>query len=200
MASPTDVQRHGRQRYRHAALVDVETTGLNPARDEVVELAVVLFAFDWPSGRVVGIVDEYAGLREPAVPIPRQVVAIHGISMAMVKGRCLDDGRVRALFDRAECIIAHNARFDRGFVSRLYPPAAEKPWLCSLRQIDWRSYGFRSRSLESLLAAHGIRRSVAHRAAADCRATLALLTRPSPRGSTYLKELLVRRDSGLAMP
>ncbi|EQD35039.1 hypothetical protein B1A_18477, partial [mine drainage metagenome] len=33
-----------------AILVDVETTGLQPDRDEIVELALVLFAFQRPSG------------------------------------------------------------------------------------------------------------------------------------------------------
>lgn len=175
-----------------AALVDVETTGLSPVRDEVVELALLLFAFDRRTGEVAGVVDEYVGLRQPSRPIPPAATAVHGIADDAVRGRVLDDRRVRALLDRAEFLVAHHAAFDRAFVTRLYPEAARKPWLCTVEGIDWRRHGFRSRRLQALLAAHGIRDAGAHRAGADCRAVLALLAHRLPDGTTYLRHLLER--------
>nr|PZN39899.1 MAG: DNA polymerase III subunit epsilon [Bacillota bacterium] len=173
-----------------AAFVDVETTGLDPGHHEVLELAIVLFAFDRETGTIVGILDEYVGLREPSRPIPREATAVHGITRRMVKGRRLDDDRVRTLLNQAEVIIAHNARFDRAFISRLYPEAARKVWLCSMRGVDWARHGYRSRGLQHLLAAHGIKVDTAHRAGADCRAALALLNCRGREGDTYLRELL----------
>lgn len=173
-----------------AAFVDVETTGLDPARHEILELAVVLFVFDRETGSIINVLDEYVGLREPSRPIPRQASAIHGITRKMVKGRQLDDNRIRSLLEQAEFIVAHNARFDYGFVSRLYPEAARKMWLCSMRGVDWEWHGYRSRGLQRLLAAHGIQVREAHRAAADCRAALALLGCRGRGGVTYLRELL----------
>jgi len=177
-------------RYGRAAFVDVETTGLDPASDEIVELAIVLFAFDRETGTITGILDEYTGLREPSRPIPRQATAVHGITQRMVRGRRLDDARVRALLEQAEFLVAHNARFDRAFVTRLYPETAAKVWLCSMRGVDWRRHGHASRALQNLLAAHGIRVERAHRAGADCRAALALLSCRGRDGDTYLQELL----------
>lgn len=175
-----------------AALVDVETTGLSPSRHEVLEIAVLLFAFRRDSGEIAGLVDEYIGLREPRRRyIPYGATAIHGITYDMVQGRSLDDERILELFGRAEFLVAHNASFDYGFVARMYPEVNQKPWLCSMRQVNWRQYGFPSRGLQPLLAAHGIHPETAHRAAADCRAVLALLNRPSPQGNTYFQELLL---------
>ncbi|MGI6611955.1 MAG: exonuclease domain-containing protein [Limnochordia bacterium] len=185
------VQREGAAgRIGCGAFLDVETTGLSPTRNEIVELAIILFAFDELTGRITGTLDEYVGLREPECEISQDAIAVHGITEAMVKGRRLSESRIRAVLDRAEFVVAHNAPFDYGFVIRLFPEAAAKPWLCSMRQVNWRAYGYRSRGLQSLLAAHAIPVDVAHRAADDCRGALHLLNHASPRGLTYFDELL----------
>lgn len=175
-----------------AAIVDVETTGLRPSHDEIIELGLLLFAYDPACGDVIGIIDEYVGYREPSRPIPAEATAVHGITMEHVRGRVLDHQKVRSLLARAEFIIAHHAAFDRSFVMQLYPEVASRRWLCSLEGINWRRRGFTSRSLPVLLAAHGIRPVSVHRAGADCRATLTLLAHPLPDGTTYLYELLRR--------
>jgi len=46
-----------RPEWDAAAVVDTETTGLDPRRHEVLEVAVVLFAFDRYSVHVYGVVD-----------------------------------------------------------------------------------------------------------------------------------------------
>ena len=173
-------------------VVDVETTGLRPERDEILELCLLLFAYARGSGRVLRLLDDYTGLRQPSCPIPPGVAALHGITMAQVRGRALDHGRVRGLLARSEFIVAHHAAFDRSFVVRMYPEAAERPWLCSAYGIDWRRKGFASRRLHELVTAHGIPYESRHRAAADARALMTLLAHPLPGGTTYLYELLRR--------
>jgi DNA polymerase III epsilon subunit-like protein len=42
-------------KYGTAAVVDVETTGFNPYRDEIVELAITLFRYDRATGQVLEI-------------------------------------------------------------------------------------------------------------------------------------------------
>lgn len=173
-----------------AAIVDVETTGLNPAADEVVELAMVLFRFDPRTGSGIEVLDEYCGLRDPGRPIPAGASRAHGITDADVRGRKLDEERVRSILARSHCLIAHNAPFDRGFFERLFPEARRLPWLCSMEGIGWRSKGFLSKGLQNLLAAHRIPPSTAHRALDDARATLQLLATEQPNGKTYLAELI----------
>ncbi|HYG58483.1 MAG TPA: exonuclease domain-containing protein [Symbiobacteriaceae bacterium] len=169
-------------------VVDVETTGGSYA-DEVIELAAVLFAYDRKRGTVLGVVDEYVGLREPGVPINPFAYRVHRLSLDQLRGHRLDYDRVESILLRAEFIIAHNASFDRRFVSALSETAREKAWLCSMRGIDWAGKGYRSRKLSDLLAEHGLERERAHRALDDVRATLALLGVRHQQG-TYLQELL----------
>ncbi|MGB4669426.1 MAG: exonuclease domain-containing protein [Bacillota bacterium] len=173
-----------------AAFVDVETTGLSPQSDEVVEFATALFAFDRTSGRIKGVVDEYVGLRDPGRPIPAKATEVHGIRDHDVRGKRLDDGRILELMSQAEFLVAHNAPFDSGFVERLYPEAADKTWLCSMREIPWIQKGFESRGLQNLLKDHGIQPGRAHRGRYDVRAALQLLSCKDEDGVYYFKHLL----------
>lgn len=173
-----------------AGLIDVETTGLDPRRDEVVELALLLFAFQRETGRILDVVDEYTGLREPGCPISRGAARVHGLTLDQLRGCRLDTARLQAMVARAEFLVAHNARFDRAFVGRLLPMVLAKPWLCSMRSIDWQGHGFPSRRLQALLRQHGIAAGRSHRSGSDARATLALLARPAPAGHPYFRELI----------
>jgi DNA polymerase-3 subunit epsilon len=182
-------------RYGTAAVVDVETTGLNPYRDEIVELAITLFRYDRATGRVLEIVSEYTGLRQPSLPMRRAASAVHGITRRMVRGLKLDYRRIRAILREAEFVVAHNAAFDRSFVERSMPSSRCMTWLCSLRGIDWQARGFTSRCLEDLAAAHEIVAARAHRANGDAATLLALLSHRPRRRKPYLYELL--RSAGL---
>jgi len=176
--------------WGRAALLDVETTGLSPDTDEILELSITLFAFERNQGRIIGIIDEYTGLREPRRSIPRRVSEIHGITMKDVRGKQLDHERIEQLIGAADFLIAHNAKFDRGFLSKLYPGVASKKWLCSMQGIDWHRKGFSSRSLQNLLFSHQIVVEQAHRADADVKGCLRLLARSNRDGNTYFCELL----------
>lgn len=178
-----------------AAVLDVETTGFSPYREEILELAITLFRYDRVKGQVVEVVSEYSGLREPSCRIPRDVSGVHGITRRMVRGLELDYPRIRAMLRQAEFIVAHKAAFDRSFVERLIPASRRKTWLCSRDGIDWRAKGFRSRSLEDLAAEHGIEKPCAHRAGGDVATLLTLLSHQPRYGRPYLYELL--RNAGM---
>lgn len=178
---------------RTAALVDVETTGLDPHRDEVIEMALLLFAFSSDGKQVLGIVDEYVGLREPRCRIKKGAFRVHGIGYDMVSGKHLDTKRVEGIFDRAEFVASHNACFDRGFLVKMFSSLAAKPWVCTMNDIQWFKKGFASRSLQYLLREHGIDAPGAHRSQSDVLCLLALLSREGPRGERYLEELLRHR-------
>jgi len=176
--------------WGRAAFIDVETTGLNPAHEEIIELAITLFAFNRETGKILGIIDEYLGLREPSCPISRGAFSVHHISNQAVKGKILDEVKIESLISQADFLIAHNAGFDKGFVGKMFPTALSKPWYCSMNGIKWYQKGFSSKALQKLLTAHQIQVDRAHRADADVRACLLLLSLMNQNGMTYLQEML----------
>jgi DNA polymerase III subunit epsilon len=56
-------------------LLDTETTGLDPRKDEVIEPGMVKFDY-LPDGRVDGVRDLFSSFNEPSVPIPTEVTAL----------------------------------------------------------------------------------------------------------------------------
>jgi DNA polymerase-3 subunit epsilon len=171
-------------------VLDTETTGLDPGRERIIELAMLRVDIDNATGMPVGAVQVYDGLEDPGKPIPPEVVALTGIVDADVKGQKLDEARVAELLDGADLVIAHNAGFDRPFVEKRLAQFAHLNWACSFADIDWKAHGQGSAKLESLAAAKGWFYD-AHRAEMDCHALLAVLAQLLPSaGHTGLAQLL----------
>ena len=183
-----------------AVVLDVETTGLNPNYDEIIELAQTLFRYDRVTGHVVEVIRTYSGLREPSCRIPRVASKVHGITRQAVRGQQLDYRMIRMMAAQADFVVAHNASFDRQFVERLMPAFRRRTWLCSLYGIDWRAKGFADRSLEQLARAHEIKVSQAHRAHADVETLLTLLSSTSRGRRSRLFQLLRRAGLLLSLP
>lgn len=175
-----------------AGFIDVETTGLNPEKDEIIEFSIVLFAFDQETGEIKGIIDEYTGLREPDRRIPKAASEIHGLTRKDVRGKVLDNAKINRMINWADFLVSHNAEFDSNFVQNLFG-RYDKPWLCSMDGIDWKAKGFRSKSLQNLLKDHNITIDEAHRANADVKACLTLLSQKDSEGNYYFYELLKHR-------
>jgi DNA polymerase III subunit epsilon len=170
-------------------ILDVETTGLDSARDEIIELAMVKFEFA-ADGRIFRVLDIFDELREPSIPIPPEITAITGITPDDVAGHSIDPLQVAGFADQAAVIIAHNAGFDRKFCERAWTCFTTKAWACSVNQIDWRTEGFEGSRLGYLLAGCGLFHD-GHRAAADCAALMEVLSRPLLKsGEPALKRLL----------
>ncbi|WP_067924777.1 exonuclease domain-containing protein [Alicyclobacillus shizuokensis] len=158
-----------------AAFVDVETTGLSPLNDEIIEFSIALFEYDIFTGRIPEVAMLYTGLREPSKPIPKSATRINGITNEDVKGKTLRMDVIDAMIRKADFLVAHNAEFDRAFVEGLFYSATKKKWKCSMRQIPWKEYGAEKRSLQFLLDYYVIDRDYAHRAESDVLAALKLL-------------------------
>lgn len=83
---PTADWRSGPASARHRA------TGLDHAKDEIIELGMVKFDYS-ADGRFVGVRDTFSAFNEPSVPISAEVTALTGITDEMVAGHRLDDFR-----------------------------------------------------------------------------------------------------------
>lgn len=60
-------------------VIDTETTGLDPKKDKIVEIAVIKVK----DGKII---DRWSSFLDWGVPIPAEATAIHGITDEMVKG------------------------------------------------------------------------------------------------------------------
>ena len=174
---------------KRALFVDVETTGLSPERDEIIELAMVPFTYG-PDGRIFEVGEPFQGFQEPSEPISAEITKITGIDQNMVSGRHLDHGAIEAVVSSADIIIAHNAGFDRKFLERLNRAFVTKPWGCSATQVDWKGEGFEGTRLGYLLSHAGYFHD-RHRALNDCYAAIELLSKPLPSSGKFaLQDLL----------
>ncbi len=153
---------------------DIETTGLSPVVDRIVEIGAVQFR----NGKVF---DTFQELVDPEIPISPGATAVNGISDKMVAGKpTIDEVLPRFLSFIDETIpVAHNAPFDVGFlsydISRLNLTATEKPILdtCAIpKRIFPSLYSY---SLENLAVDLRIRSKEFHRALADAKVCMEIL-------------------------
>jgi DNA polymerase-3 subunit epsilon len=91
---------------------DIETTGLDPRLDRIVEIGAVKFDRRGPMGR-------YSVLINPGSPMPEEAGRVNGISDALLAGKPgLEEVVPDFLrFAAGAVIVAHNAPFDCGFIN-----------------------------------------------------------------------------------
>jgi DNA polymerase-3 subunit epsilon len=178
---PRPIISRAESRYPNlAVLVDTETTGLQHARDEVIEIGAVAFTYN-NEGVVGDVVGIYSGLRQPSAPIPPEITRLTGITDEMVAGQEIDNAALDALIEPADLIIAHNAGFDRPFCEKLSPSFVPKAWTCSVSEIRWADLGFEGNKLGYLVGQSGLFHE-GHRATDDCHALLEVLAIPAGEG------------------
>jgi DNA polymerase-3 subunit epsilon len=176
---------------RIGVAIDVETTGLDVARDEVIELAMVKFAYS-ADDQVLGVVDVFQAFRQPSHPIAPEIAELTGITDDMVQGKIIDAEAVVRFVENAHIIAAHNASFDRRIAERFWPTFVHKPWACTATGVAWKEHGFSGAKLEHLLARCSLFYD-AHRATDDCDALVALLSQTLPRASATVLSVLLGR-------
>lgn len=176
---------------KFGVIIDFETTGTDPTKDEIIEVAAVTFRYS-DRDEITGVVGTFQAFNEPSAPIPAEITELTGITDAMVAGHKIDGAALERFVSDANIVIAHNANFDRKFAERSWTFFAQKYWGCSMLEIDWKKHGFGGTKLGYLLADAGFFHG-AHRAIGDCQAALELLARRLPGTSTTGFALLVDR-------
>jgi DNA polymerase III epsilon subunit family exonuclease len=175
-------------------VVDLETTGLRPGRSAICEIGAV---------RVHGLelAETFETLVNPRQPLPPAIGALTGIDARELRTAPPPELAVRRFLDFAgdDVIVAHNARFDLGFLDvvveqltgrRLAAPVVDTVWLAR-RLLEGRT---RRAGLASLAYFFGTAARPCHRALPDAEATAEILLRliglAQERGASTVAELV----------
>jgi ATP-dependent DNA helicase DinG len=159
---------------RHVFL-DLETTGLDPRVDEVIELGCLFFE----GGREV---DRFARLYSASKPLPLTIRRLTGLTEADLSGRPRFGADLAELRERLAgwTVVAHNAPFEKGFLPDLLGPL-RAPVLDSCELMHYLHPELPSHSLESLLRWAGLALRQPHRALSDCESVHAVLVHAMDR-------------------
>ncbi len=150
---------------RRLAFLDVETTGAHPVRDRVTEIAILRVE----DGEVVA---RWESLVNPGMSIPGMIQDLIGITNAMVA----EAPRFDALADEVArllegCVfVAHNARFDYGFIRNEFARLGrefEAPVLCTVKLSRALFPEHHRHGLDALIERHGLACGARHRAMGD---------------------------------
>jgi DNA polymerase III epsilon subunit family exonuclease len=160
------------------AVVDLETTGIDPTTDRIVQMAAIIVD---GTGKVVDTFDTIVKPESPEQYI-HAAEHIHGISKSQVaNGMPLREAlvRLRQMSD-GKVFTAHNAQFDIGFIhaesQRVGFDMTVHTFVDTL-QLARRTDTERTRkhTLDALCTHYGIERERAHEAKSDATATAELL-------------------------
>jgi len=156
------------------ACVDLETTGGHAARHRVIEVGIVLVE----DGAVV---EEWSSLVQPGCRIPPSIEQFTGISNEMVAEAPSFADLRKALRERLDgrLFVAHNARFDYGFLRREFARLGERfssQVLCTVKLSRALFPEAGRHNLDALIDRHGLSCAQRHRALGDARVLADLLS------------------------
>ncbi len=148
------------------AFVDLETTGGNPLVDRVTEVGVVLVDENG--------VREWSQLVNPQTRIPAFIERLTGISNAMVAEApgFKDIAQNLNLLLEGYLFIAHNARFDYGFLKNEFKRldiVFRPSLLCNVKLSRALFPEHKHHNLDSLIVRHDLKVSERHRALGDAQ-------------------------------
>lgn len=146
------------------AFIDLETTGANPVLDRITEIGLIEVED--------GVATRWSTLVNPQRSIPEFIQQLTGIRNEMVAGaptfaEVADELRTRL---HGKLFIAHNARFDYGFVKNEFQRLGQRfqsDVLCTVRLSRKLFPEYHKHNLDSLVVRHGLAADGRHRALAD---------------------------------
>jgi DNA polymerase III subunit epsilon len=154
------------------AIIDIETTGLNPKRDRITEVAILVHDGE-------KVTREFISLVNPEMRIPYRIRELTGISdsmVAMAPRFCEIAKEIVKVTE--ECVfVAHNVNFDYGFIREEFLRLGynyERNLLCTKKLSRKLMPDIKGFSLGNLCKILDIRIEHRHRAFGDARATVKL--------------------------
>lgn len=160
-------------------VIDIETTGLDPTLDEIIELAAIRVR----SGKIA---DSFSSLVQPSLPVSDFIADLTGIDNEMLS----DAPSLKEIlpnfldFIGEDIIVGHNINFDINFIYDAGMKYLERPltndFLDTLRVSRKKIIDIKSHSLSSLLSYFNIQQKITHRAFSDCEAAKSLYEHLAP--------------------
>ena len=149
------------------AFVDLETTGATASIDRITEIGIVEVDAD-------GSVREWQQLVNPGVRIPPFIEQLTGISNEMVASAPPFEEVAHEALQRLQgrLFIAHNARFDYGFLKQEFKRLAldfRASVICTVKLSRALYPEHHRHNLDTLIERHGLRANDRHRALADAQ-------------------------------
>lgn len=147
------------------ACLDLETTGSHSERDRITEIGIVLVPMNGPIQRWQSFVD-------PERPIPPRITQLTGINDHDVASAPTFETLAADVAERLRgyIVIAHNARFDLGFLKQSFRRVGlrfEPKTLCSVKLSRALFPGVRGHGLDALIERFDLRCTARHRALGD---------------------------------
>ncbi len=157
---------------KHYTIIDIETTGGDPRKDRITEIAA--YRFDGEK-----VVDSLETLINPGIPIPPFITRITGINNEMVQSapKFFEVAKRLVEITQDSVFVAHNVRFDYSFIQREYRNLGytfSRKKLCTIQLSKKLIPEAPSYGLTKLCNYVGITNEDRHRAAGDAKATLEL--------------------------
>jgi DNA polymerase-3 subunit epsilon len=185
--------------FEKLAYVDLETTGTRPANDRITEIAIVLVDGHQVSRR-------WSSLVNPNASIPPYIQNLTGITNEMVSTA----PRFEELIDTIDELlnerhfVAHNARFDYGFLKNSYQRAGRDfsfSVLCTVK-LSRRLYPEHKRhNLDSLLQRHDLTCGSRHRAMDDAMVLPAIVSSMiSDKGLEQVEQAMAYQVKQTSLP
>ncbi len=147
------------------AFVDVETTGLSPHYDRIIDIGVVLYE----KGEII---HTWQSLINPGRTISPMITSMTGISPSDLEYSPEFYDISSELFNLFEdrVLVAHNAYFDYSFLKQEFKRLGESfnyPYLCTARLSRHLFPKFRSHSLDAIISRYRFQNQNRHRALPD---------------------------------
>ena len=182
---------------QHAVFVDLETTGATATHDRITEIGII----EVNGGRLIS---EWSTLVNPGMSIPPMIQSLTGINNAMVAHAPAFEDIQQEVLQRlaGKLFIAHNARFDYGFLKNEFRRCGvtfNARVLCTVK-LSRKLYPQHARhNLDTLLERHQLDCEARHRALGDARVLWLLAQKwTAERGPVLLRsavEVLLKSQS-----
>jgi len=150
--------------YPELAFVDIETTGSHFDRDRITEIGIKTLSGDQ--------IHVWERLINPQTYIPQNIQRLTGISLQMVENQPSFDEIAKELKQALEgkIFIAHNARFDYGFIKASFKRIGidfKPKVLCTVKLSRLLFPDQARHNLDTIIHCHGLQVSARHRALGD---------------------------------